>query len=520
LPPDFPVRGDNEVGDRIGELTAGYQTHREQQSAARRAQAPCGTRPRQLERFDKLTASRHDAASLLRVFMAASRGSHWRQDMLLRTLVTVRQSTPRAWIASCVVALTATVVGSCGAGTGGGDATGGGATTSTGSGGHSGGAGGTEPVQDAGMPDVMSMPDAGPTTTPLDPCATSACWNGRSFGACGATMHKENFGSGKYGVHRRLLMAPADVEIVVKAERTGGSWSPLLIVHDEQGTTVHDGVESHSTSTLTVAATTPEPDTVGVRIKTTTRMHLSVFLTGVSVVNSGFSDVLPTDAKYALGIDVACPALSPLTVRGVKLDAEQDLWVRTIARHVVADVPGSAAERIDKSAHVTWWALKEGVLNVNNALSYSNCSFPPDQHIGPLETCPDPNNAWQVGLSGVQAAYKTLDTVEKLALAVYPSKGLEDLLLEAAVTAGFGSGTAQGSAIATSTDRLRLSWLLRHGAIGFEAQYAPVYNQCFVQSKSWCFGTGWPSSASFAATQADAIQAIADLKSIFQTLTP
>ena len=386
--------------------------------------------------------------------------------------------------------------------------------------GGSGGAGGTSTQSDAGSPDSAPPADAGPTTTALDPCATAACYNGRTLGACGAAELSEDFSSGLYGVHRRLLMAPAGVAITIAAERTAGSWSPLLIVHDESGATVHDGVESHTTPALAVTALSPGPDVVGVQLTATTRMHLSVFLTGASVVSGGFTGSLPTDAAYALEVSVACPAEPPLTVRGVQLDPEQDLWVRYIARHVVPLVPGTSAERIAKSAHVTWWALKEGVLNVNNPLSYSNCSFPPDQPIGPLETCPNPGNAWQVGLSGVQAAYTTVDNVEQLALGVLPQLTIAEMLVASAVTAGFGAGTAQGNAIAVSQDRLRLSWLLRHSPIGFEAQYYPVYNQCFVQTQPWCFGTGWPSSASFAPTQAAALEAITDLEAIFQALGP
>jgi hypothetical protein len=194
--------------------------------------------------------------------------------------------------------------------------------------------------------------------------------------------------------------------------------------------------------------------------------------------------------------------------------------VRYIATHVVPELPGSASERLDTAGYVTWWALKEGVLDVNNPLSYSNCSFPPDQHIGPVEVCPDPGNAWQVGLSGVQAAWKTLEGVEAIALTVHPEKSVGEILTGAAAKAGLGAQTELGQTVATSTDRLRLSWLLRDGAVGFEAQYPIVYSECFVSEKSWCFGTGWASSASFAPNRAGAEQAVADLKSIFQTLAP
>lgn len=364
---------------------------------------------------------------------------------------------------------------------------------------------------------------APPNTKPFDPCASAECWNGPTLGACGDKVVNENFSSGSYALHRYLLMAPAGVEVELTATGTAGTWDPTLVVHDEQGVTVFDGTDVHSTAALSVTSTAPGANAVGVKLTAKTRMHLSVFLTGKSVVSSGFSTKLPTDAKYTLNAKVGCAPVPALTVRGVKLDSEQDLWVRYVAVHVVPKVPGTAAQRIDKSAYVTWWALKEGVINVNNPLSYSNCSIPPDKHIGPLEICPNENNAWQVGLSGVQAAYRTLASVEKIALTVFPQKTIGEMLSESAVTAGFGvgtPGTVQGTAIANADDRLRLSWLLRHSPIGFEAQYPPVYDQCFVNQKAWCFGTGWASSANFAPTQADAKVAVADLKSIFQTLGP
>jgi hypothetical protein len=362
-----------------------------------------------------------------------------------------------------------------------------------------------------------------PTKTPYDPCSSGSCWSAPTLGACGALTTSQTYSSGLYNVHRYLLMAPAGVEIEIVATRTGGTWSPALVVHDSQGLTVHDGQKSYSTPALDVSAITPPPssDAVGVRLVASARMHVAVFVTSDAVLGSQLKDSLPTDAKYTLSAKLGCTPAPPLTVRGVTLDGEQELWVRYIAEHVVPLVPGTEAERIEKSALVTWWALKEGVLNVNNPLSYSNCSIPPDKHIGPIETCPNPNNAWQVGLSGVQAAYRTLDSVEKLAASVFPARPLGELLTEAAVTAGFGSGTAIGQAITGAQDRLRLSWLLRSSPVGFEAQYPPVRDQCFkAPTKAWCFGTGWPSSASFAPNQTGANESVDDLKKLFQQLAP
>lgn len=379
-------------------------------------------------------------------------------------------------------------------------------------------------VQDGGEEEDASgdapAPDAGPTTTPYDPCATAACWNGRAIGACGSTSVNEDFQSGLYGVHHYLLLVLADTDVEMTVRRTAGAWLPTLIVHDEQGTTVHDGELSGSTATLDITTIPPSGDAVGVRVRATKPSHVGVYMTGKNVVSSGFSEGLPTDAEYTIQVDVDCPVPAPLQVRGVTLDARQDLWVRYIATKVVPLVPGTAAERIDKSAYVTWWALKEGVFSVNNPLLYSNCSFPPDKRIGPTEVCPDPNRAWQVGLSGVQAAWKTLSGVETTAGTVYPGQSLSDTLAQGAGASGIGTTTSWGQTIVNSSDRLRISWLLRNAPVGFLAQYPTVHSECFVSEKSWCFGTGWPASASFAATRAQAQQSVEDLKGIFQTLSP
>jgi hypothetical protein len=212
--------------------------------------------------------------------------------------------------------------------------------------------------------------------------------------------------------------------------------------------------------------------------------------------------------------------IGPLVVAGTQLAAGQAKWVRHIAEEIVPQMKGSRADRIAKAAEVTWWSLKEGVLELDQPLPYSNCHFPPDQHIGPIDVCPNPNNAWQVGISGVQAAWRTLEDVEALAASVHPDLSSTEVLVAAAETAGFSPGSATGQAIASSTGRLRLSWLLRDGAVGFEAQYPVVHDECFVQGLYWCFGAGWPSSAAFAPDVWTSEQAVSDLEGILGALAP
>jgi hypothetical protein len=217
----------------------------------------------------------------------------------------------------------------------------------------------------------------------------------------------------------------------------------------------------------------------------------------------------------------------PISVRGTVLDPTQAQWVRHVATEVVPQMRGSRAQRIDKAAHVLWWSLKEGILRLDDALSYSNCHVPPDTRIGPTDVCPNPNNAWQVGVSGVQAGWRTLADVEALAADVHPQRSIGETLVAASEAAGFGAASATGSTIAQSTGRLRLSWLLRDGAVGFEAQYPAVQGECFQTFASgwehtcaWCFGSGWDDSAAFAPSRAAAETSVADLAGLLSDLAP
>lgn len=372
---------------------------------------------------------------------------------------------------------------------------------------------------DAGSPGddaATPPPDAGPAPDSIDACDAGTCWTAPALGGvCGSRSVDEDFASGLYSAHRYLVIAPAGIDVELSLSATGGAWDPVLVVHDERGVTLHDGTLSRSRAGLELTA-----DANTLRVRAAEHTHLGVYLTDRAVLEAGFQTMVPSDAEYTFEVSVDCAPAPPLEVRGVTLGARQEMWVRHVATRVVPVLTGAAGERIDKAAYVTWWALKEGVLDVNNPLPYSNCSFPPDQHIGPLEVCPDPDNAWQVGLSAVQAAWKTLADVEALAQTVHPGQSIADILIDASAKAGLGEQTALGQAVATSSERLRLSWLLRDAAVGFEAQHPIVYSECFVSEKSWCFGTGWDTSAKFAPSRAGADQAVADLKAIFAALAP
>jgi len=69
-----------------------------------------------------------------------------------------------------------------------------------------------------------------------------SCWAALTFsGYCGSTAIAENFSSGAFNVHEFSLSVRADTTATLTMTRTGGSFDPAIVIHDELGTTVYDG---------------------------------------------------------------------------------------------------------------------------------------------------------------------------------------------------------------------------------------------------------------------------------------
>ncbi len=155
-----------------------------------------------------------------------------------------------------------------------------------------------------GVPDSGTFPDA-PHAPPktVVPCDSGRCWQAPTLSsACGTATINENFGTGLYNVHEYALSAPANVALELTATRTAGSWSPALVLHDEQGATIHDGELSLSTAALSVQGVSSgrNSDTAAVQITAQSDRQLSVFLTGWDAIDNGFVPDLPADADYTL----------------------------------------------------------------------------------------------------------------------------------------------------------------------------------------------------------------------------
>jgi hypothetical protein len=230
-------------------------------------------------------------------------------------------------------------------------------------------------------------------------------------------------------------------------------------------------------------------------------------------------------ASMPYGFDDVCRARAgslPTTVNGNTLTTTQAAWVHYVALCVVPRLEGVRDDRLTAAARVAWWSLKEGLLDLRrdpNAVGFSLCHQPTgDARIGPLEVC-GAGAAWQVGASAIQVPCCTLTEVQSTAARLFPELTEDALLSRTAAEAGY-AGTATETGIVGSTGSLRASWLLRASPVGFTFQAPIVTNECVTGSRSWCYGTGWSTSASYAPDRASALGAIDDVRAILDALAP
>jgi hypothetical protein len=209
------------------------------------------------------------------------------------------------------------------------------------------------------------------------------------------------------------------------------------------------------------------------------------------------------------------------TVNGHAMTAQQASWVSYFAWCAVPLLQGTRDVRLTAASTVAWWALKEGVLDVSrpDPVGFSLCSAGGDHTIRPLERCAV-GYAWQVGASGIQASRRRLSNVEGTAATLFPGMTVAQLLSGAAVEAGYPVDSAENAGIVGSTGALRASWLLHVTAIGFFLQAPVVTNECIAASASWCHGTGWATSASYAPDKPSAMRSMSDLRAILDMLSP
>jgi len=375
---------------------------------------------------------------------------------------------------------------------------------------------GEDPLPDADLPE-----EAPPEPEQLRPCLNGSCWPTSAIPSrCGETAIDENFHTGSYNVHAYASTLFGGPGTLVTLSRTAGAWQPAIIVA-EGDLVIYDGRIGLVRDGLVVSDTLDgtEGDTARVRFATDRSLHVTIHVTGWEVVESDFTDFLPTDAEYRLTVENAC-AVPPVdcTVLGHAVGEAACGWLHYIALEVVPLLEGTRDERVRAAAIVGWWSLKEGVLFDENPLSYSNCGFTDGQrHIGPLEVCPS-GLAWQVGLAGVQVPDHTYEAVEATALRLLPGMTADDVLEEAALDAGLRG--ADVAAVVASAGTLRKSWLLRSSPVGFTHEAVTVTDQCIDDSLGWCYGGTWYPSNIFAPDRDSAMTAIEEVRAILDALAP
>lgn len=204
-----------------------------------------------------------------------------------------------------------------------------------------------------------------------------------------------------------------------------------------------------------------------------------------------------------------------LVVNGHRLSANADEAVRWIAANTMPRLQGTLSDRLTLASRVSWWSLKEGVLELDNPHSFSNCG---DYDRNPLAQCTAA--LWQVGIAAAQVENTTLTEAESLAVALYPGSTVRDVLAHTATYSGYPSGSAGYDQIVNSTGRFRTSWLLRNHGVGFTLNAPLIANECVTNSMVWCYGTGWDSTAWYAPNRDAAMRAIGELRSILYALAP
>ncbi len=242
---------------------------------------------------------------------------------------------------------------------------------------------------------------------------------------------------------------------------------------------------------------------------------LSLFAIACTVGCATSDDAAPTDDAP---LDGKADGSVSYVVNGHALTTRERQWMRYVADHVLPDLPGTPARKLEIASRAAWWSLKEGTFDTSNPPRYSNCNTSSgDKLIGPLATCGS-GRAWQVGLAAVQVPNHTLAELEELADELYPDESIAEVLADAAAEAQITGDTAD--AIESSTGSLEKSWLLRRSAIGFVAcERNEVVPECIDGSRSWCYGTGWDTTRWYAPTKSAALRSIHDIATLLAALS-
>jgi hypothetical protein len=143
----------------------------------------------------------------------------------------------------------------------------------------------------------------------LWPCAVAKCWNPNvTLTACGTWTQNEDFSSGNYSVHRYWTRLPSGGPLVLRLERTAGTFAPALLVADRAGHMVYGHEPVALNPRVTVSSVTSGRDGSFAQVTLTAAQALDVYIyvTDWKILDAGFSGALPTTVKYKLTTTQSC----------------------------------------------------------------------------------------------------------------------------------------------------------------------------------------------------------------------
>lgn len=233
--------------------------------------------------------------------------------------------------------------------------------------------------------------------------------------------------------------------------------------------------------------------------------------------------ILQSILKDCFSSDLKMSSLKNLFVNGHVLNESEAKNVQWIGECVVPFLPGTREQQAEVAARTTWWALREGNLELTgkHLFGYSNCHEKGKDRLRTNQPGYDcGTNIWQVGIAGGQVAnysekqYAT--KIDQVLSSLHNSMNESALLAWAASLAGYDEKSTERKAIISSTGRVKHSWLLRNPLIGFLlVEKQEVTAECIRDRKKWCFNGNYPAAKKFSRSVTGMNKSIADLKRYF-----
>jgi hypothetical protein len=353
----------------------------------------------------------------------------------------------------------------------------------------------------------------------------------------GVTFHFTVFGSSSADAFFNTTVGPGSSTYIHPPNLEGNSNGILTLLFDVPTADLSFGIARESFARMNKGVSVALYDvsnqllaTVSAKITVINSFAQGEFIySGAAAKSAVITFPSPVDGpRFAIDdlIFNSSPPPSPtLYVNDQKLGSNEDRWIRFVASSIVPTLLGARTDRLTIASRASWWGLKEGIFTLSNPHRHSTCTTlqsngnPKDITLGPLDVC-QPGMAWQVGLAGIQVPNFTdaqvIDTVQQL----WPGRSLKDVQAETARLAGYDPSKGTGAQIVASSGVLQRSWLLRNPSVGLTLVEKNVTAECIDTSHSYCFGTAWKQTASYAPTPDASLRSMSDLRAIFDALSP